>query len=280
MDAEAVYSSIVEDIKDDRIDQVLPKVEAILAESNGDPMEYVKCASLLKSIGKEDECQGILDRLCDDLPEDEEARQHVAVALRNLGRADDAYDIITELAHPDPYELAMCMHAVGEDESALSVIRENSLSDTDSRVLLCDCLGAVGEHSEARREADALFEDVGVNYATVVNLVNVMVRGGDPKGATKFVKELMKHEKKSLDLMAANAHLMLITGKVPAAVNFSVRVVNTDGTHLGALETLGMCHAEKGSFKNARIIAGRINELEPGNPASVRIIDACRIMGS
>ena len=280
MDTQSVYDSITEDVKNGAIDSVLPKVESILAEHPHDTMEHIKCASLLKSIDLESECQGILDRVVSDLPEDPAERQAVAVALRNLGRSEEAFDIVRSLPEPDPYELAMCMHSVGEDESALSVIQERGLSDRDSRILLCECLCSVGEHASALREAEALYSDIGGEYDVLVNLATAMVRGGDAKGAAKFLKDLMKHDKKDLDVMAAFARIMLLTGKMPAAVNYSVRVVNADGTHLGALETLAMCHVEKGSYGHAKIIAGRINELDPGNPASVRIIDACRIMGS
>lgn len=280
MDTQAVYDSITEDVKNGDIGAVFPKVESILAEHPHDPMEHIKCASLLKSIDLETECQGVLDRVISDLPEDPSDRQNVAVALRNLGRSEEAFDIVRSLPEPDPYELAMCMHSVGEDESALSVIRERRLTDRYSRILLCDCLCSVGENASALEEAQSLYADVGADYDSLLNLASTMVRGGDAKGAVRFLKDLMKHDKKNLDVMAVFARIMLLTGKMPAAVNYSVRVVNADGTHLGALETLAMCHVEKGTYDYAKLIAGRINELDPGNPASVRIIDACRIMGS
>ena len=102
MDTQSVYDSITEDVKNGAIDSVFPKVESILAEHPHDPMEHIKCASLLKSIDLESECQGILDRVVSDLPEDPAERQAVAVALRNLGRSEEAFDIVRSLPEPDP----------------------------------------------------------------------------------------------------------------------------------------------------------------------------------
>ena len=280
MDVEAAYKQITESIKDDHTDLVYPQIRQILDYTGKDPMEYVKCASILKSIDEEDGCQELLDEVLDLVPDDDEGKVQVASSLRRLGRGGDAYEILREIPDADPYEYAMSLFASEEYESALSVVLDKNLRTQPARILLCDTYCALGEFTKAMDEAQSLLDDDGPVYDVLVNMANVMFRKGDGKGAAKFVKSYIKQDKQNFDYLAAYAYIMRITGKIPAAVNYSVRVVNKDQTHIGAMETLALCHVEKQSFKNAKIIAGRINEVDPGNPAVVRIIDACRILSS
>jgi hypothetical protein len=50
--------------------------------------------------------------------------------------------------------------------------------------------------------------------------------------------------------------------------------------HKGALETLAYCLIEKGRIVEAKMCAGAINEKRPGDPAVIKILDACRIAKS
>ena len=280
MDTKAAYDQITENIKEGHNDLVYPQIRQILESVGTDPMEYVKCASILKSIDEEEKCQMLLDEMLEQVPDDEAGRVQVASSLRRLGRGEDAYQLLKEIPDADPYEYAMSLYASEEYESALAVVMDKGLSDCRSKILLTDIYCAVGEFGKATEVADALLEEEGPLYDVLVNCINVMFRKGDGKSAVKFMKNYIKQNKQDFDFLAAYAYVMRITDKIPAAVNYSVRVVNKDQSHIGAMETLALCHAEKKSFINAKIIAGRINEVDPGNPAVVRIIDACRILSS
>ena len=281
MDTEAAYHQITENIKDGHEELVYPQIRQILDYTGKEPMEYVKCASILKSIDDEDDCQQLLDELLAMVDgSDEEGKVQIASSLRRLGRGEDSYDILKDIPDADPYEYAMSLYASEEYESALSVVLDKQIRTVPGRVLLCDTYCALGEFTKAMAEAQSLLDEEGPVYDVLVNMANVMFRKGDGRGAAKFVKGYLKTDKQNFDYLAACAYVMRITGKIPAAVNYSVRVVNKDQTHIGAMETLALCHVEKKSFMNAKIIAGRINEVDPGNPAVVRIIDACRILSS
>ena len=171
MDTEAAFESIKNNIKDEKYDMVLPEVKEIVSQSGGDVQILFKCASLLKVVEEEDYCQEILDDIMDSLPEDEEKRMGIAIALRGLGRADDALEIMESFKTyvPDPYELALSMYAAEEYESALSTLDESGRDDQKSMILMTDILCAVGETQKAMEVADKTIYYYGSSYDTLVN---------------------------------------------------------------------------------------------------------------
>lgn len=282
MDTEAAFENIKNDIKDEKYDMVLPQVKQIVEQSGGDVQTLFKCASLLKVVEEEDYCQEILDGIVSNLPDDEKDRMEIAIALRSLGRCDDAYEIMTsfETYVPDVYELALTMYSIGEYETALSTLEESGRDDQKSMILLTDIRCALGEYQTAMELADKTIYYYGSSYDTLVNKCNVLFRMGDPKGSIKFAKEQVKKSKANNDFLALEAYVMRVNGRLPAAVNYATRVLKNDHTHIGALETMAMCFAEKKSFINAKLLAGAINDADPGNPAAIRILDACRLLSS
>ena len=282
MDTDAAFENIKNNIKDEKYDLVLPEVKQIVEESDGDIQLLFKCASLLKVVEEEDYCQEILDKVMESLPEDASKRMNVAIALRGLGRCQDAYDIMTSFTGyvPDQYELALTMFSVEEYESALSVIERSERDDQKTMILLTDIYCALGEFAKADELADKTIYYYGSSYDTLVNKCNVMFRSGHPKDAIKFSKEHVKESKTNLDYLALNAYVMRINGRMLAAVNYASRVLKNDHTHIGALETMAMCFVEKKSPIHAKLLAGAINDADPGNPAAVRILDACRLFSA
>ena len=250
--------------------------------SDGDVNIMFKCASLLKVVEEEDYCQEILDRIVDNLPDDEAKKMDIAIALRGIGRAEDAYDIMTSFESyvPDPYDLSLTMYLIGEYESALSVLEESGKDDQKSMILLTDIRCALGEFDRAMEIADKTIYYYGSSYDTLVNKCNVMFRMGNPKGSLKFAKEHLKESKRNNDFLAVEAYVMRINGRIPAAAGYASRVLKDDHTHIGALEVMAMCLVEKKSFINAKLLAGAINDADPGNPAAIRVLDACRQLSS
>ena len=282
MDVDAVFERVKNDMKDGNEELVLPQIREVVDANKKDPAILIKCASILKVVEEEDEVQSILDTVMSNLPSDEIELQKVAVNLRGLGRAEDAYSIYRSLKteSPDAYDLAQTLYMMEEYESAMDVLKKADDLDLRGRVLLTECYSAVGEFTVAEREASAVIDEFGPCYDALVSMSRVLFAKGDPKGAVKFAKSYLKDDKKNLDNLALNAYVMRINGKTLAAVNYSTRVLNNDYTHIGALETLAYCHIERKNYVSAKLLAGAINDADPGNPAAVRILDACRLMSS
>ena len=282
MDTEAAFERIKNDIKDEKYDMVLPQVKEIVGQCNGDISILFKCASLLKVVEEEDYCQEILDGVVKNLPAEEEQRMEVAIALRGIGRFKDSYDIMTsfETYVPDAYELALSTYYVEKYEEALSILDKADRDDQKSMILMTDIHCALGDYDRAMEIADKTIYYYGSGYDTLVNKCNVMFRSGKTKDAIKFAKSYVKESKSNNDFLALEAYAMRINGRLPAAVNYASRVLKDDHTHIGALETMAMCLIEKKSFINAKLLAGAINDADPGNPAAVRILDACRLLSS
>jgi hypothetical protein len=99
---------------------------------------------------------------------------------------------------------------------------------------------------------------------------------GRNKDAIKTARKYLK-EDKDADSLALAAYVMRINGRMMAAANFAHRAIAKDHTHKGALETMAFCLIEKSKFIEAKVFAGAINERSPGDPAAIRILDACRI---
>ena len=261
MDTEAAFERIKNDIKDEKYDMVLPQVKEIVGQCNGDISILFKCASLLKVVEEEDYCQEILDGVVKNLPAEEEQRMEVAIALRGIGRFKDSYDIMTSFKTyvPDAYELALSTYYVEKYEEALSILDKADRDDQKSMILMTDIHCALGDYDKAMEIADKTIYYYGSGYDTLVNKCNVMFKSGKTKDAIKFAKSYVKESKSNND---------------------ASRVLKDDHTHIGALETMAMCLIEKKSFINAKLLAGAINDADPGNPAAVRILDACRLLSS
>ena len=94
--------------------------------------------------------------------------------------------------------------------------------------------------------------------------------GEKPASAKERLKE------KTADGYALMAFYQWLDGNTTAGGAFSSKALKLENKHLGALETIGLCFAEKGSFWEAKIAAGAINEIEPGSPAVFRILAVCK----
>lgn len=277
MDTDSSFAKINRYIKDGRIGLVRPETDSIARQNSNDPFILIKCASLLKVVDDEDGCQTMLDMAIGTLPEDTEGRFSVAVALRGLGRTDDALDILEEMDddHEVLREKARSYLASGDAHSALSCIRKMDASDRDDRILLTDILCASGGTEEAYGIAKELADDG--SYESLVNLCTVLIRMDRSKEAVKIARSNIKKDKKSADSFALGAYVMWINGKIAAAANLAHSALKMDHTHIGALETMAMCLIQKKRYIEAKVMAGAVNDKEPGHPAAIRILDACRV---
>jgi len=277
MDIEKAFGNANLHIKNGKFELALMEVNSIVSGSPDDPVILIKSASLLKSIDLEERCQEILDMVVDCVTEDYEKKLAVAVALRGLGRYEDSLTILDMLDDNDNIfrQKAKTALALKDADTALEYISEMRELNTDDRILLTEIQCARRDLKTAYEVAEKLSKEVK-GYDTLVNLCSVLIRMDRNKDAIKLGRSHLKEDKKNADSLALAAYIMRINGKTPAAANFAHAALKIDHTHIGALETMALCLIEKKKLLEAKMMAGVINENDPGNPAVIRILDACR----
>ena len=278
MDIDKAFESIRDNIKNENYKAVRPEIDSIVA-STDDVDTILKCASLLKTIDDEEGCQSLVDKALSSMPSDGSRDFDVALAVRGLGRPVEAYGLIKKFRDDNDRmsEVARTMLLADETEEALELARKIKDPTIQDRLLLCDILTSLGEFNDALKEAESIVADDDSSYRSLVNECSVLMRMGREKDAVKLAKSNLKEDKKNPDSLALNAYVMWINGKIPAAANYANRALHLDYSHVGALEVMAMCFVEKGKYTQAKLFAGAINEKEPGSPAVIRILDACRI---
>lgn len=279
MDIDKAFESINLHIKNNEFDLVRPEIDSIVSACSNDTITMIKCASLLRVIDDNEGCNDILDKVLTVLPEDVNKKFSVAVAMKGLGRYEDAFDILSDLDEIVPIlrEKARISLLIGEPKEALSFVEQMNSSEKRDVILLTDALCASGDLQKAYDVAVRLAEDENNSYDSLVNLCSTMIRMGKNKEAIKLARGHLKEDKKNADALALGAYVMRINGKTSAAANFAQHALKVDYTHIGALETLALCLVEKGKIVQAKVLAGAINDKDPGNPAVIRILDACRL---
>ena len=278
MDVDRAFESIRDNIKNENYGAVRPEIDSIVEANPNDVDIILKCASLLKTVDDEKGCQELIDKVLSAMPEDGSRDFDVAIAVRGLGRPVDAYGLLKRFKD-DPErksEVARTMLLADEAEEALELARSIEDPSIPDRLLLSDILCSLGEFRDALIEAEGIVRDDGGSYRSLVNQCSVMMKMGKDKEAMKLARSYLKEDKKNPDSLALGAYVMWINGKTPAAANYANRALRLDYSHTGALEVMAMCFIEKGKYPQAKLLAGAINEKEPGSPAVIRILDACR----
>ena len=277
MDIEKAFGNANVHIKNGKFDLALAEVNSIVSECPGDPVTLIKSASLLKSVDLEERSQEILDMVVDLIDEDSDNKFAIAVALSGLGRYEDSLSILDMLNEKDNVlrQKARTSLALKDGDAALGYITKMKELDVKDRILLTEIQCARRDLQGAYETAEKLSKEVK-GYDTLVNLCSVLILMDRNKDAIKLGRSHLKEDKKNADSLALAAYIMRINGKTPAAANFAHAALKIDHTHIGALETMALCLIEKNKLLEAKMMAGVINENDPGNPAVVRILDACR----
>lgn len=274
MDADAAFAEIRKEISEGRGAQIGPRVLS-LAESDSDPMTRIKCLSLLKVIDVSGVSKEILRMLLEDLPEDRTTLVQVAGALRGLEYPSSALSILKEMEQDDSIVRmsALCFIDLDEYEEALAMTDRIQEVTPFDRVMLTEIKSALGMHSEAVDIASKLLEEYPQNYEVRRAYVSSLMLGGRDKEAAKYARAAVKD--KTADSNALAAYVLRIAGNYKAAAGYATRALNIDSGHIGAMETLGICLADKGEYDKARIIAGAINEKSPGDKAALNVLSYC-----
>ena len=268
------FNEIVADLSAGRTDEVSSKSIA-LAEETDDPFTIVKCISLLKVANDKETISKLIDILMTKVPEEYNPRVEIAGALRGLEYPHKAYEILQGMEGEDPLVRikSICLAEMEEYEMALSCVTGIKEQTVGDRVLMVDIYSSLGEHSAANKIAESLIDEFPKEYVVMRCYVTALILAGRDKEAVKFVRSCLKD--KSADSNAIAAYVMRITGNIKAAAGYATRAIQIDNGHVGAMETLGICLAEKGEIDKARIVAGAINEKSPGDKAALNVLSYC-----
>ena len=279
MDIERTFADIGTHISKKEYDKVRPMIDTIVS-SVTDMQTLLKCASLLKVVDDEEGCQRILNDIAKKDHGTAEERFAAASALRSLGRPADGHAIIKDDAGERfVRERSKMLLMMRKGNDALSEIKKITAMAADDKILLTEILCSTENYKDAYEVASQLAKDENASYDSLVNLCNTLILMGKNKDAVKTARQYLKEDKKDADSLALAAYVMRINGKMSSAAAFAHRAIAADHTHKGALETMAFCLIERSRFIEAKVMAGAINDKHPGDPAVIRILDACRIAG-
>ncbi len=276
MESEKTFFEVKKLISSGSIDAA----EAILsdlASSSGDPFVRIQCASVMMIVGRNVSSEKVLEELYENLPEDSGTLFQIARAMRGLGRADLAAEILSGLEGDDEVlrEYALALNLLGRYGDSVSATAKISAPSLRDKVLTADGLSASGRSQEAIGLTGGLLKEYPEVYDVQRSHCTALISAGMDKEAVKYARSLLKKDKNSPDANAVAAYVMHVEGKSQSAGAFASAALRSDPSHLGAMEVLALSLIEKGKFREASIVAGAMNEKEPGNPAAVKILKEC-----
>lgn len=275
MDNNEALQAIRQNIRDEKNDVAAIQIMDLASKNQGDPMILLTCCSMLRTIGNDKDFPGVLSVLMSHIPSDEKSRYEVATGLIGLGCLREAGRILEDLGDSDRVlrARAAVMHGTDRDAEALSALgKMGELGEID-RVLKVQVLGSMGRHDEAIAEAEDILKG-SESYRAGRCYISALVFVDRTKDAARYAKDRMRS--KDADGYALMAYYQWLNGNSTASGAFSSKALKLDGRHIGALETIGYSFCDKGTYWEAKVAAGAINEIEPGNPAVFRILAMCR----
>lgn len=274
MDTESAFAEITDDITNGRKDQAVQKVMDLVSTDTS-AFTLIKSISFLKVMNESNRIDEVIDILLSSLPDDQESRVQIAGALNGLEMPRIAYGILKEMPVSDAILRlsSVCLFDMEEYESALEKLNQIDSMNINDRILLCSTLSSLGEHTDAVCDAEKLLSEFPDVYDVRASYIGTLMLAGKNKDVVKYARAALKE--KTADANALAAYAMRISGNIKAAAGYASRAIQMDNSNIPAMETLGLCLAEKGEIDKAKIIAGAINELSPGNKAAVNIISYC-----
>ena len=272
MTNEEVFNNISLQLASGSTEGISDKVLEI-ASSSDDPYEILKGMSLLKLVPND----GTESKVANILVEKTESKDalDVASALRNLDCPIFALEVLKKAPENDRSVRLRChcLYDIEEYESAYDLYKQIDNPVINDRILLCDILSSIGEHSKAIDESTKLLSEYPKDYDVRIAYVKSLMMGGRDKEAAKYARASVKD--KSADSNAVAAYVLRLAGNTKAAGGYASRAVQLNPQHIGAMETLGICLALKEEYDKAKIVAGAINEISPGDKAAINILSYC-----
>ncbi len=273
MSNEEKFKQISSDIAAGKTDGISALIMDIVSSAD-DPYEILKCMSILKLVpndGTESRIANILVEKADD-----SNGLEIASALRNLDCPTFAIEILKKIKTTDrSFRLrCQCEYDMEEYESAYATYGNIVNPVINDRILLSSIQSSIGEHSKSIETATQLLAEYPHDYDVRICYVNALILGGRDKDAVKYVRTAIKD--KSADSNAVAAYVLRITGNIKAAGGYASRAVKLDPEHIGAMESLGICLALKEEYDKAKIVAGAINEISPGDKRAINVLSYCK----
>ncbi|MDO5861226.1 MAG: tetratricopeptide repeat protein, partial [Thermoplasmata archaeon] len=274
MDTDAAFEEVRTLISKGRGPEAIDRV-AQIADSDEDPFVRIKCLSLLKVLDESTVSQDILRKLMSSLPEDRNALIQIAGSLRGLDYPSSAYTVLGNLEADDAVRRlsCMCLEDMEEFGMALDTVREIRDPQPFDRVMLSEVLSALGDHKASVEVISALLDEMPDDFDVRRAYVSAMMLAGRDKDAVKYVRACLKDKSAASNALAAYA--MRISGNYKAAAGYATRAIKLDQKNVSAMETLGICLADRGEYEKARIVAGAINEASPGSRAALNVLSYC-----
>lgn len=278
MDRSSAFDTVKADIAKGNTADAGPRILMIASENPGDAIVLLTCASLLTAVGLSAERAEVVSMIAGNPPKDPGLRLEVSAGLRGLGEFGTALKLLEGLPDDDAVARERMEDLYGLNDfagahAAYSVIKNPKPGD---EIRCVDIMCSLKDFKGADAKSIAMLAGAPDDYDVLKCRCSVLLRSGKQKEAERFVKDFLKKDKKSADANALASYFLYMCNKVSAAGGYASKAVQTDGRHVGAMEILALCLVEKGKPKEARIVAGAINEIVPGHPAVVRIIESCR----
>ncbi|HKM13375.1 MAG TPA: tetratricopeptide repeat protein, partial [Candidatus Methanomethylophilaceae archaeon] len=229
-----------------------------IALSSKDPFLRIQCASTLLVIGRGVASEEVLYDLYEDLSDYQGDIFPIAQAMRGLGRADLAVDLLADIEKSDVAlrEYALSLNIIGLFSESIDVINKIKAQNLSDKILAVDSYSSMGRYEEAMKLSDTLYQEAPGNYGVLRSRCATLISSGRDKEAVKFVRSLLKVNKNSANANAITAYVMHVIGNTKPAGAFSSKALRVDPSHVGAMEILALSLMEKGKFGNASIVAG------------------------
>jgi len=276
MDKERTLKDIQLNISKGNTLLVSEQVKELANCFSDDPFTLLTCSSLLKVIGDEKGAADIAGSIPDKVTDGNELE--VAKGLRGLWYPAEAEKLLSRIEENDEVirERMRVLFFMTRYDDAASLYERLSAPMSEDSAVMIDILTAKKDHGRAIKMAEGLLAGTSENLNVQKSYIGALAAAGMTKEAERYVKNNMKTSRSSSNANALASCYMWIMGKSTSAGAFASKAVKADPSNTIAMEILAYCMIEKRKIQEAKIIAGAINEKEPGNPAVVRILEMCR----
>jgi tetratricopeptide (TPR) repeat protein len=250
-------------------------ISEIALSRRGDPLALLTCVSLLRTICADEEADSAA-RLLTSADWGASAPE-VARGLRAMGYPAEALGVARSADMGDGGRLeAAALRDMGRHAEAAEILSGMPDRATEDEIDLAESLSLSGASDEAIGIAESLLEGSPGDFRVQRMYCSALVSVGRKRDADRYVRLRLKEDSDSADSNALAAHLFWIMGRVTVAGAYAGKAVKADPGHLGGMEVLAYSMIKRGMTREAKIIAGAINEKSPGNPSAFRILNACR----
>ena len=276
MEKEKALKEIQSNIKNGNTRLASAQISELAEGFSDDPFTLLTCASLLKVIEDDDGAVKIAGKIAGKIRDED--RLEAAKGLRRIGFPEEAEKILFSAPDGDgvireKMRIYYDLRKYADSSGIYEKLEDPTLDDTGVMIM---SVSAGKEHGRAVKLAEELLAEAPDDLNVQKCYCAVLSAAGRPKEAGKFVKDNLKKNRSQSDADALASYYLWIEGKTASAGAYASKAVKADPENTLAMEVLAYSLAEKKKIREAKIVAGAINEKEPGNPAVVRILEMCK----